>query len=654
MSAGVCNVAAGWDAMSRLRASKLFPRPDRRRIAWRDAAIVLLLGVVAVLSTLAYFAYTLPLPDGFGEAPDRPSMLLKAESDEVFASRGEFRGEWLSPEELPQSLKQAVVAAEDRRFYSHWGVDLRGIGRAVAANFEAGEIRQGGSTITQQLAKTYFLEPDRTFKRKVQDMMLALWLENRLSKDAILANYLNSVYFGAGAYGVDAAAWRYFRKSARSLTLAESAMLAGLIRAPSRYSPVRDLETAQARASMVLALMKEEGFISESDAAAARADPAILAIAPDAHPGWSYLADWAEQRAYRLLGPMAADLSIQTTLVPEIQDLAEETITRWSGVLGTGEDAVETALVAMTLDGAVVAMVGGRNYEESQFNRATQAKRQPGSAFKLFVYLAALDAGFRPDSLAIDEPVEVDGWRPRNASGTYRGQVTLRTAFADSITTVAVKLAEHVGREKVIGVARVLGITSDMQPTPSLALGSFETTLIEMTGAYAAIAADVKRVEPYVIRQIRGRGRTLYEHRPAAGGSRGAIPWKRDAMVDMLMAAVQTGTGRASAFGRPSAGKTGTSEDNRDGWFIGFTGDLVVGVWAGRDDNKPVEGLQGGGIPARIWRDFMTAVYKTPSVDGEQPFAAGAATKHIPASAKDERDPMSLKDLGDVIRQMFK
>lgn len=614
---------------------------------------MLLSCAVAVMGTLAYFAYTLPLPDGFGETPDRPSMLLKAENDEVFASRGEFRGEWLSPEEMPQSLKQAVIAAEDRRFYSHWGVDLRGIGRAVAANFEAGEIRQGGSTITQQLAKTYFLEPDRTFKRKVQDMMLALWLEHRLSKDAILANYLNSVYFGAAAYGVDAAAWRYFRKSARSLNLAESAMLAGLIRAPSRYSPVKDLETAQARAAMVLDLMRSEGYISDADAAAARAVPAVLAIAPDAHPGWNYLADWAEQNANRLLGPMAADLSIQTTLVPEIQDLAEDTISRWSGILGSGEGAVETALVAMTLDGAVVAMVGGRNYPDSQFNRATQAKRQPGSAFKLFVYLAALDAGFRPDSLAIDEPIEIDGWRPRNASGTYRGQVTLRTAFADSINTVAVKLTEHVGREKVIGVARVLGLTSDLRPTPSLALGSFETTLLELTGAYAAIAADVKRIEPYVIRQIRGRGRTLYEHQAAAGGNRGTIPWKRDAMVDMLMAAVQTGTGRASAFGRPSAGKTGTSEDNRDGWFIGFTGDLVVGVWVGRDDNKPVEGLQGGGIPARIWRDFMTAVYAAPAVDGKKPFIAGSAAKHVPVSAKDGKDPMRLKDLGDVIRQLF-
>ena len=641
--------------MSRSRASKVFTkRRGIRRLGWRDLVIMLLSGVLVVIGTLGYFAYTLPLPDGFAEAPDRPSMLLKAENDEVFASRGEFRGEWMLPGDLPDQLRQAVVAAEDRRFYSHHGIDLRGIGRAIVANFEAGEIRQGGSTITQQLAKTYFLEPDRTFKRKIQDMMLALWLENRLSKDEILASYLNSVYFGAGAYGVDAAAWRYFRKSARSLNLPEAAMLAGLIRAPSRFSPVKNLDTAQLRASVVLTLMQDEGYIEEAEAEAARADPAILAIAPDAHPGWNYLADWTERESLRMLGPMAADLSVQTTLIPEIQDLAEDTLARWSGILGSGEDTVEAALIAMTLDGAVVAMVGGRDYEQSQFNRATQAKRQPGSAFKLFVYLAALDAGFRPDSIAVDEPVEVDGWRPRNYSGDFKGQMTLRTAFAQSINTVAVKLTEHIGRDKVIGVARVLGIDSDLRPTPSLALGSFETTLLELTGAYAAIAADVKRVEPYVIREIRGRGRTLFEHRAPAGSGKGAIPWKRDAMVDMLMATVQTGTGRAAAFGKPSAGKTGTSEDNRDGWYIGFTGDLVVGVWVGRDDNKPVEDLQGGGIPARIWRDFMTAVYAAPGSDGKAPLIADAVAKQVPVSAGGGNEPLSLKDLGDVVRELFK
>ena len=635
---------------------RLFSRGDkRRRVGWKDAALILLGGMVTILATLGYFAFTLPLPDGFMAEPDRPSMLIKAEDGEVFASRGVYRGDRLTVEELPSHLLNAVVAIEDKRFYEHFGIDPRGIGRALVANFQAGGVSQGGSTITQQLAKTYFLEQDRTIKRKVQDMMLALWLENRLAKDEILARYLNHIYFGAGAYGVDAASWRYFRKSARALTLPESAMLAGLIQAPSWYSPVRNLETAQAQANIVLTLMQEQGYITVDEAKLARDKPATLAVAPDANPGWNYFADWTEAETRRLLGPMTADLQVETTLVPELQTIAESTMARWSGILGTEEGSTQAALVAMTLDGGIVAMVGGRDYGQSQFNRATMAKRQPGSAFKLFVYLAALDAGFTPDSLAMDEPIEVDGWRPRNYNGRFEGKVTLRTAFAQSINTVAVKLTEHIGREKVIGVARLLGVKSDIRPNPSMPLGSFETTLLEMTGAYAAIAADVKRVEPYAVREIRGRGRTLYSYSPPPGASRGVIPWKRQEMLDMLIATVKQGTGRAADIGRPVAGKTGTSEDNRDGWFIGFTGDLVVGIWVGRDDNKPVEGLNGGGLPARIWHDFMTEVYRMPSTGAPAAIVAkahgGSLLEAVPASGN---QPLPFQDIGDVIKQLFK
>ncbi|MDH5556256.1 MAG: PBP1A family penicillin-binding protein [Alphaproteobacteria bacterium] len=638
------------------RAGRFFSRSGRRRrIGWRDAVILILSGILALSGTLGYFAYTLPLPDGFSAEVDRPSMLIKSEDGEVFASRGVYRGDRLKVDELPPHLLQAVVAIEDKRFYEHSGVDPRGIFRAVVANFEAGAVRQGGSTITQQLAKTYFLEQDRTIKRKIQDMMLALWLENRLSKDEILARYLNHIYFGAGAYGVDAASWRYFRKSARSLTLPESAMLAGLIQAPSWYSPVRDLDAAQAQARTVLTLMVEQGYIDEEQASAARDKPATLAVAPDIHPGWNYFADWVEEENRRLLGPMTADLQVKTTLVPEIQTLAENTVARWNGILGNGEDSVQTALLAMTLDGGVVAMVGGKDYGESQFNRATMAQRQPGSAFKLFVYLAALDAGFTPDSLAMDEPIEIDGWRPRNHNGRFEGKVTLRTAFAQSINTVAVKLTEHVGRDKVIGVARLLGVKSDIRPTPSMPLGSFEMNLLEMTGAYAAIAADVKRVEPYAITEIRGRGRTLYRYSLPSGANRGILPWKRDQMLDMLMATVKEGTGRAADIGRPVAGKTGTSEDNRDGWFIGFTGDLVVGVWVGRDDNLPVEGLNGGGLPARIWRDFMTEVYRSPASGGAAAISAEAVRDmSSPAMPVAGNKPLSFQDIGDVIKDLFK
>jgi len=635
---------------------RLFSRGDkRRRVGWKDAALILFGGMVTILATLGYFAFTLPLPDGFMAEPDRPSMLIKAEDGEVFASRGVYRGDRLTVQEMPEHLLHAVVAVEDKRFYEHFGIDPRGIGRALVANFQAGGVSQGGSTITQQLAKTYFLEQDRTIKRKVQDMMLALWLENRLAKDEILARYLNHIYFGAGAYGVDAASWRYFRKSARALTLPESAMLAGLIQAPSWYSPVRNLETAQAQANIVLTLMLEQGYITADEAKLAHDKPAVLAVAPDANPGWNYFADWTEAETRRLLGPMTADLQVETTLVPELQTMAESTLARWSGILGAGEGATQAALVAMTLDGGIVAMVGGRDYGQSQFNRATMAKRQPGSAFKLFVYLAALDAGFTPDSIAMDEPIEIEGWRPRNYNGRFEGKVTLRTAFAQSINTVAVKLTEHIGREKVIGVARLLGIKSDIRPSPSMPLGSFEATLLEMTGAYAAIAADVKRVEPYAVREIRGRGRTLYNYSPPPGASRGIIPWKRQEMLDMLIATVKQGTGRAADIGRPVAGKTGTSEDNRDGWFIGFTGDLVVGVWVGRDDNKPVEGLNGGGLPARIWHDFMTEVYRTPSTGAPAAIIAkahgGSLLETVPASGN---QPLPFQDIGDVIKQLFK
>jgi penicillin-binding protein 1A len=626
-----------------------------RRFGWKDLFLVAMAGAISAMAMLGYFAYTLPLPDGFMEEPDRPSMLIKADGGEVFASRGIYKGDWLTVEELPPHLLQAVIAVEDKRFYEHPGIDLRGIARATVANIKAGEVRQGGSTITQQLAKTYFLAQDRTIKRKIQDMMLALWLENRLTKDEILARYLNQIYFGAGAYGVDAASWRYFRKSARQLTLAESAMLAGLIQAPSWYSPVRSLEAAQAQASDTLRLMAEQGYIDELQAREAREKPAVLAVAPDSHPGWNYFADWAEEETRRLLGPMTADLVVETTLVPEVQSIAENTMARWSGVLGEGDDSMQAALVAMTLDGAIVAMVGGRDYGLSQFNRATMAKRQPGSAFKLFVYLAALDAGFTPDSLAMDEPIEVEGWRPRNYNGQFAGKVTLRTAFASSINTVAVKLSEHLGREKVIDVARAMGVRSDIRPTASMPLGSFETTLLEMTGAYAAIAADERRIEPYVIREIRGRGQTVYRRDELSKARRTGRPWRRDEMLDMLIAAVKEGTGRAADIGRPTAGKTGTSEDNRDGWFIGFTDDLVVGVWVGRDDNKPVKGLSGGGLPARIWHDFMADVYRAPS---------GGAAARITAKSDDGETitdaigkkpaPLSFQDIGDVIDQLLK
>lgn len=583
-----------------------------RRFGVKDVAILLLSVAVAIFLILTYFAYNLPISADFGSGERRISLLLENADGVPFGSRGKFMGRVLAGDEIPEVVKQAAVAIEDRRFYDHFGIDMRGLARAAFANLFAGRIRQGGSTITQQLAKVMFLSPDRTFKRKIQELMLALWLEHHLTKDEILVRYLNSVYFGAGAYGIDGAARRYFNKSAGALSLSEAAMLAGLIRSPSYLAPTRNPDAAVQRAELVLKAMEEVGSIDEMRTSVALTAPASPVVLPDSAIGNNYFADWVGNQSRRLLGSVSADLTVETTFNPEMQALAERVVGKWLAAEGERSEVSQAALVAMTPDGAVLAMVGGVDYADSQFNRATQARRQPGSLFKLVVYLTAFDAGLRPTSVVLDGPVLVDGWQPENYSGEYRGRVTLRTAFADSINTVAVKLTEQVGRKRVIGVARRLGITSELAPVPSLALGSSEVTLLEMSAAYAAIAAGAKRVRPYGIRRIRGihgQGRTLYTYKPPNQRRRSAIlPWKRDEMVDLLMTTMREGTGQRAQFGVPAAGKTGTSQDYRDAWFIGFTTDLVVGVWLGNDDNSPTNGVVGGGMPALIWRDFMTGV----------------------------------------------
>ncbi len=610
-------------------------------MGFKDVVILCLSLILAGFLTLAYFAYNLPISDGFGGDGRRMSLLLLAADDEAFGSRGKFRGKTLGVQDIPADLMHAAVAIEDRRFYSHIGIDPRGMARAALTNLMAGGIRQGGSTITQQLAKVMFLSPERTLRRKLQELMLAFWLEHHLTKDEILVRYLNSVYFGAGAYGVDGAARRYFNKPVQGLTLSEAAMLAGLIRSPSYLAPTRNLTAAQERAEVVLGAMVRTGHLTEEQAAAARAEPAKPALPPDSSPGANYFADWIQTETRRQLGSLSADLAVETTFDPELQDLAERVVFEWLDAEGERGNVDQAGLVAMTADGAVLAMVGGLDYGSSQFNRATQARRQPGSVFKLAVYLAAFDAGLRPDSMFVDEPLEIDGWRPENYSGDYRGPVSLRTAFADSINTVAVQLAEQVGRDRVIGVARRLGIGGNLRPVASLALGSAEVTLLEMTAAYAAIAAGVQRVEPFGIRAIRGvhgRGKVIHRHKPPPDQRRGAVlPWKREEMVDLLMTTMRAGTGRAAAFGRPAAGKTGTSQDYRDAWFVGFTADLVVGVWVGNDDARPMNGVTGGGLPARIWRDFMEGTY---AVKGATPVAASARTKPL-AIVKADTPPLT-------------
>jgi 1A family penicillin-binding protein len=595
-----------------------------RILGWSTAAAA---GLFVV--ALFWLAATLPLAGGT-EPPGGPSLLIEDATGRVFASRGVFRGERVTLAELPPYVPAAAVAIEDHRFYRHFGIDLIGIGRALFTNLRAGGVREGGSTITQQLAKLQFLSPERTLRRKLQEAMLALWLELRLSKEEILARYLDTAYFGAGAWGIDGAARRYFLKSARELTLPEAAMLAGLLKAPSLWSPVRDPEAAKRRAETVLAAMQDAGAITEAQAAAARAQPAAVALAPDAGAGWNWAADWVAAEVARITGPVTANFRVTTTLDPELQDIAEKVVAEVLEKEGAARNASEAALVALRPDGAVLAMVGGRDYTKSQFNRATQARRQAGSLFKLFVYLAAFEAGYAPESEAIDQPITVGTWVPENFNGVYRGAVTLRRAFAESLNSVAVQLSERVGRGRVIQLAQELGLGSAVPDLPSIALGTSEHTLLELARAYATVAVGTRALEPHVVSAINGPSARLYQ-RAATGDER--PPWPaRDAMVSLLRDVIRSGTGRSADYGRPAAGKTGTTQDFRDGWFIGFTADATVGVWVGNDDNAPMEGVTGGTLPAAIWRRFMEAAdaRKTALVGSSGPAVDALVLRGVP------------------------
>lgn len=571
------------------------------------SAIALGLAGLGLAGVLAYYAYTLPVPHLL-DPPAQPAVLLKASDGEVFAGRGVLRGRRLGADEIPRHLVDAVVAIEDRRFWSHFGIDPRGLLRAAFTNLRAGAVRQGGSTITQQLAKVMYLGPERTLSRKIQEAMIALWLEGRLEKEEILSLYLSRVYLGAGAYGVDAAAQRYFNKSAADLTLSESAMLAGLIRAPSRLAPTRDPEAARERAEIVIQAMIETRLIGEALADEARSNPAELAPAAATDPGWNYFADWSYQSVRDLLGAAQGDFTVTTTIDPRLQALAQQTIDKWFVEVGEERGFSQAALVAMAPNGAVLAMVGGRDWRDSQFNRATQARRPAGSLFKLFVYLAAFEAGLTPYSMVEDRPLRYDDWAPENYNGRYQGEMPLRNAFAKSINTVAVQLVEKTGPQQVIDIAREMGIDAPMEADLAIALGTPPVTLLEITAAYAAVAAGRARVEPHAVREVAVGNRTLYRQQAAVAAEAQRFRHRADIM-DLLREVVASGTGRAAALDRPVAGKTGTSQDYRDAWFVGFTNQMIVGVWLGNDDNSPTNGVTGGAVPARMWRDFVAAAY---------------------------------------------
>ena len=583
-------------------------RVPQRRLFGRTMIVIVVIGLWALIvggGVLAYFAMTLPDTSQLSIAERRSSLTILAADGSTIATYGDLFGRPLTLSEMSPYLPEAVVATEDRRFYSHFGIDPIGLARAAIADLRAGHIVEGGSTITQQLAKILFLTPERSLTRKIREVLLALWLEHRFTKTQILEIYLNRVYLGAGAYGADAAAHRYFGKSAAQLNLFESAVIAGLLKAPTRFSPTHDRDAATGRAGQVLQNMVEAGYISAARAAAARREGAELAHV--GRPGMRYFADWIADQVHDFAGNAARDLVVHTTLDPRLQKAAEAAVSATLGTYGTRDRVGQGALVALAPDGAVRAMVGGRDYTESQFNRATQAQRQPGSAFKPFVYLAGLEAGLRPDDRLIDRPIRIGSWRPRDYSNHYRGEMTLAEALAQSINSIAVQVAERAGIKRVVAVANRLGITSDLAADASIALGTGEVNLLELVSAYAPFANGGNGVLAYGISEIRDRNGNIVYRRTGSGPGRVVAPQDVAMMDRMLEGVVGHGTGRAAALKRPTAGKTGTTQDYRDAWFIGYTADLVTGVWFGNDDDSPTRRVTGGSLPARTWHAFMAA-----------------------------------------------
>ncbi len=610
----------------------------KRILIWGSVVGIWLLLLAG--GVVLWYARDLPDIDRLAKQTRAASVTLVASDGSPIAHYGDLYGKSLTVQEMSPWLPKAVLAIEDRRFYDHFGIDLWGLARALFINLSEGELRQGGSTITQQLAKNLFLSPERSLKRKIQEAILAIQLERRYSKDQILALYLNRVYLGAGTYGVDAAAERYFGKSARDLTLYESAVIAGLLKAPSRYNPANDAAGADARAKVVLDAMVEADFVTAE--AAARAYAGKSEGAPPGYDKGHFFADWALTQAAGYLGQVQRDVVVQTTLDPRLQAIAEKALAEVLAERGPAAKASEGAVVVLSPKGQVLAMVGGHDYAATQFNRATQALRQPGSAFKLFVFLAGLEAGITPDTPVVDGPVTVKGWSPDNYNDKYYGNVTLREAFARSMNAVAVKVMQQAGMQKVADAARRLGITTPIPVVPSMALGTSEVTLLELTAAYGVFANQGYGVWPYGIESIKGTEGTTLFRKQEEGLSRLVAPKIVDRMQDLMQAVVGWGTGKRADPGRPAAGKTGTSQDYRDAWFVGYTAELVVGVWIGNDDGKPMDKVTGGSIPAEVFRRIVS--------EGE----AGVAIAALPgggAAAGD--DPPTSGPSQDVIGEIL-
>jgi penicillin-binding protein 1A len=581
---------------------------------------VLAAAATVIVGLMAYYSVIYPDPMSLRPKESAPFVRILARDGSVLSERG-GGDDYVPIDLLPHYVADAVIATEDQRFYDHHGVDPFGLVRAAITNLREGRTVQGGSTLTQQLAKNLYLTSDRTFSRKLEEFTLALWLEMKLTKEDILELYLNRVYLGSGAYGIDQAARRYFRKPARNLSLGEAAMIAGLLKAPSRYSPLSNPGLARTRARLVLSQMQDAGFISEDEERKA-ADEIARAFERTQRAG-AVGSDYAVDYVMDQLGPAyiaglavgAEGLVVETTIDPALQANAAAMIEQVIDIRGPDLNASESAAVVLGRDGALLALVGGRSYAETQFNRAVKAQRQPGSAFKPFVYLAALEAGYTPDSIVDDLPLNMSGWAPRNDNGTYLGPLPLRTALAKSVNTVAARLAVKVGPTRVSQTAKRLGIKSPLARDATIALGTSEVSLLELTGAYNVIANGGQAAEPYVVRRVRSaRGDDLFV-RPTPPYAQLVAPEQVAAMNDMLGAALADGTGRRAAIPpHRAAGKTGTSQGFRDAWFVGYTAYFTAGVWSGNDDGAPMNRVVGGSLPAEIWRAIMVSAHadKTP------------------------------------------
>ena len=556
---------------------------------------LLALGALAIAVYVAMSQ--LPSFDSLKSSPNGQMIRVHAADGTVIVSMGPSFGEWLPYSQIPQVMRDATVSVEDRRFRSHIGIDPVGVARSVKVRYDRGHWTQGGSTITQQLARTVFLNNQKKFGRKFREAILAFALEWKFSKDQILELYLNKVYYGGGAYGIDAASRKFFGHGADHLSLAEAAVIAGLVKAPSNYSPTADAEAAVGRAGVVLETMRETGAITAEQAA--DADVSGLKLAPEPKQNSvRYFTDWALPQLDTLIDETTEPLEVWTTLDLTMQRQADDAIR------ANAPPGAQGALVALDRGGEVRAMVGGKDYVSSIYNRATQAVRQPGSSFKLFVYLAALEAGHKPEDSIVDEPVTINGWSPRNDSRRNSGAVSLRTAFAYSLNTVAAKLGQEVGFNTVADMARRFGITTPVNVHPSMVLGTSEVRVIDMTRAFASVASKGVAVTPYGITRVTANGQTIYTHEVDRSHVLVA-PYVAAEMTDLLQTAVNTGTGRAAQIGRPVAGKTGTTTASKDGWFLGFSSGITTGVWMGRDDAKPIAGLHGGTAPAKAWAAFM-------------------------------------------------